>query len=234
MLQTHFLGAHKIIQHIGRHRKSWSQLPVLIGQVVLVQAVKINALVPGLRQQVRPVVVHQMAIGCRHLHHHHPGPPAGKVHAAQHVLFEPFHVDLQKMHLFGRKLGQYAIQASHRHLADAQQHAVGPVRLRHICVDGCPAAHRGVIEFNFTLMRTRRHAQIDIARTLRLQGFEVPGQRLDVYTRPAPLIQTAGDRIVRRVVGAHIHVKTVLNMPEHTPQHHIFMVLRIRNKSHTA
>ena len=51
--------------------------------------------------------------------------------------------------------------------------------------------------------------EIDVARTLLAQLHAVRGERLDVDTRPAALVENAGDVVDVGIVGADVDVKTL-------------------------
>ena len=57
-------------------------------------------------------------------------------------------------------------------------------------------------------------------------------QRFDVQAMPAQVVKRLGDGIVRRVIGADVDIKTVLDVLERTHQHHVFAILRVRDKTH--
>ena len=51
-----------------------------------------------------------------------------------------------------------------------------------------------------------------MSRRRRAQLGNVLGQRFDIQPAPAPVVKRLGDRVVRRVIGAHVDVKTALDM----------------------
>ena len=51
--------------------------------------------------------------------------------------------------------------------------------------------------------------------------------RLDVDASPASVIERPGHGVVIRMCGSQIDVKSAFNVPERTPEHHVFKILRV-------
>ena len=54
-----------------------------------------------------------------------------------------------------------------------------------------------------------------------------PARRLDVDTAPAAIIECPGHRVVIWMRGSQIDIKTAFDVPERTPEHHVFKILGI-------
>ena len=89
------------------------------------------------------------------------------------------------------------------------------------------ACIRDFEKFTLRLLRANSHTQVDIACPGSAQPFVVLRDGLDIDARPASLVESARHGVDVGILGADIDIEPLRHVLERTPQHDVFVILRI-------
>jgi hypothetical protein len=202
---------------------------VFVGEEPGVEAVEQDRLIAGIGDQVLPSVV-ALPWG---FDDDDPWAEAAEVHSAQDGFFVAFDVDLQKMDwpigsiLFANRSQGAGFDGEAAHVHAEVFALLGDGR-----VGSGKAGAGNAVEGHFAGLVAGDTLHGGVAWALLAERVVVILHRFDVNAAPAVIVEGFGDRVVGRIVGADVDVKTVFKLLECAPQADVFKVLRVRNERH--
>jgi len=205
------------------------EVDVFVGEEEAVEAVEQDVGIAGVGHQVFPGVV-ALPWG---FDEDDPGAEAAEVHAAQDGLFVTLDVDFQEVDwplggVFFADRGQCACVDSEALHVHAEVFAF----LRNDRVSGGQAGVGNAVESQFARLVAGHALQRGVAGAMLAECVVVVLHRLDIDALPAAIIKGLGDRVVDRVVGADVDIKTVFKILQGAPQAYVLEILCVRNERH--
>ena len=140
----------------------------------------------------------------------------------------PLDVDLEKLNVARRQLTGDLGERRHWHCAGGPLEA----ELGHgLGIEGFDVGREAgiapLVELDAAGVRAADHVEIPVAGPLLHELLVEPDHRLDVHSRPAPVIEVFGDRVDDRIVAADIHIPALITGVEDPLEDHVFEVLGI-------
>lgn len=205
------------------------EVDVFVGEEEAVEAVEQDVGVASVGHQVFPGVV-ALPWG---FDEDDPGAEAAEVHAAQDGFFVALDVDFQEV---DRPLGGvFFADRSQCACVDGQAlhvHAKVFAFLRDDRVSGGQAGVGNAVESQFARLVAGHALQRGVAGAMLAEGVVVILHRFDVDALPAVIVEGLGDRVVDRVIGADVDVKTVFKILQGAPEANVLEILCVRNERH--
>ena len=219
----------EVVEGAGWNLERRFEVEVFVGEELGVEAVEHDGLIAGVGDQVFPGVIAQPW----GFDQDDPWAEAAEVHAAQDGFFVAFDVDLEKVDrpvggvLFADR-GEGA--GFDRETVDV--HAEVFALLGNDGVGGGQAGVRDAVEGYGAGLVAGDALHGGVARALLAERVVVILHRFDVDALPAVVVESFGDRVVARIIGADVDVETVFELLERAPQADIFEVLCIGYERH--
>lgn len=219
----------EVVEGAGWNLEDRFEVEVFVGEEPGVEAVEHDGLIAGVGDQVLPGVI---------------APPWGfdqddprteavEIHAAQDGFFMAFDVNLEEVNgpvggvLFADRGKGAGLDGEALHV-----HAEVFALLGNDGVGRGQAGAWNAVEGYGARLVAGDALHGGVARALLAERVVVIVHRFDVDAVPAMVVESFGDRIVARVVGADVDVETVFELLERAPQADVFEVLCIGDERH--